>query len=102
MVATKRYTWGTCKNDSRYPACMVTNANGDPIALIHLPGAKRNREKRERWIDACRPGDSFICTKDSYICSLHLVWESGPTSENPDPIPANASKGMVSLWLLNW
>jgi hypothetical protein len=99
MVATKRCAWGTCKNDSRYPGRMIKNSNGDPIAFIHFPGAKRNGEKRERWIDACRRGDSFICTKDSYICSLHFVGGNGPTSENPDPIPANASKEMVSLWL---
>ncbi len=62
-----------CKNDSRYPDRMVKNANGDPIAFIHFPGANRNSEKREQWIDACWYSDSFICLKDSYICSFEAV-----------------------------
>ena len=99
MVATKRCDWLKCKKDFCYPGCMVKNANGDPIAFIPFPGAKRNREKRERWIDACGHGDLFICTKDSYICSLHFVGKNGPISKNPDPIPAKVSKEMVSLWL---
>ena len=43
-----------------------------------------------RWLD------SFVCTKDSYICSLHFVGGNGPTLEDPDPISAVASKKTVS------
>ena len=96
MVAIKRCSWGTCKNDSRYPERMTKNSNGDPISFYHFPGPKRSAEKRKRWIDACRRGDAFNCTKDSYICSLHFVGENGPTQEDPDPISATASKEMVS------
>ena len=43
-------------------------------------------------------GDSFVCTKDSYInCSIHFVRGNGPTKEYPDPISAVASKEKVSL-----
>ena len=98
MVATKRCAWGTCKNDTRYPQRMVKNPNGDPVTFVHFPGQKRQAEKRKRWIDACRRGDSFVCTKDSYICSVHFVGENGPTNDNPDPISATASEEMVSYY----
>ncbi|XP_046861819.1 uncharacterized protein LOC124455135 [Xenia sp. Carnegie-2017] len=68
MVTTKRCTWGTCKSDSRYP--------------------DRLKRDAKRWIRACHRGDRFVCTKDSYICSLHFVGENGPTLDNPDPISA--------------
>ena len=96
MVTIKRCSWGTCKNDSRYPERITKNSNGDRISFYHFPGPKRSAEKRKRWIDACRRGDAFNCTKDSYICSLHFVGENGPTQEDPDPISATASKEMVS------
>ena len=47
------------------------------------------------WIKAYHRSDSFVCTKDSYICRLHFVGGNGPT--NPDPISAVASKEMVRL-----
>ena len=97
MVVTKRCAWGTCKNDSRYPDRMVKNCHGDPVVYFLFPGQKRQPEKRTRWILACRRGDRFVCTKDSYICGLHFVGENGPTDENPDPISATASKEKVSL-----
>ena len=96
MVATKRCAWGTCKNDTRYPERMQKNKCDDPVSFYHSPGPKRTEEKRKRWIEACQRGDSFVCTKDSYICSIHFVGENGPTSEIPDPIPATASKELVS------
>ena len=74
---------------------MVKNRNGDPV--FHFPGQKRQTERRNRWILACSRGDSFNCTKDSYVCSLHFVNENGPTDENPDPISATASKDRV-IW----
>ena len=44
----------------------------------------------------CHRGDSFVCTKDSYVSSLHFVGGNGPTEEDPDPISAVASKERVS------
>ena len=38
-----------------------------------------------------------VCTKDSYICSIHFVGGNGPTNQYPDPIPAVASKEKVRL-----
>ena len=35
-------------------------------------------------------------TKDSCISSLHFFSGNGPTKEDPDPIPAVASKERVS------
>lgn len=96
MVTRKRCAYGTCKNDSRYPASWVRNPKGDPVEFFHFPGAKRQKERRERWIKACHRGDSFVCTKDSYICSIHFVGGNGPTDEDPDPISAVASKERVS------
>lgn len=98
MVTTKRCAFGTCKNDSRYPESWKRNANGDPVKFFHFPGAVRQNERRQKWIQACHRGDSFVCTKDSYICSLHFVGGNGPTKEDPDPISAVASKQRVSLF----
>ena len=97
MVVTKRCAWGTCKNDSRYPSRMVRNNNGDPVTFFHFPGEKRHPKRRKQWILACRRGDNFVCSKDSYICSLHFVGENGPSKNNPDPISATASKERVGL-----
>ena len=44
-------------------------------------------------------GDKFVCTKDSYICSLHFVGGNGPTKENPDPVSAVASKEKVRIYV---
>ena len=38
-----------------------------------------------------------MCTKYSYICSLHFVGENGPTAEYPDPISAVKSAEHVSF-----
>ena len=64
--------------------------------MFNLPGAVRQKERRQRRIGSCHRGDSFVCTKDSYVCSLHFVGENGPTEEDPDPISAVASKEKVS------
>ena len=37
-----------------------------------------------------------MCTKDSYVYSLHFVGGNGPTEEDPDPISAVAGKERVS------
>ena len=100
MVATKRCAWGTCRNDSRYPHLMTKNDKGDEVRFYHFPAPKRwkeSAEKRKRWIVACHRGDSFVCGKDSYICSLHFVGMNGPTEENPDPISATASREKVRM-----
>ena len=56
---------------------------------------KKNKERRDAWIRACCRKDTFVCTKDSYICSLHFVEKTGPTDKFPDPIPATASRDKV-------
>ena len=56
----------------------------------HLPGAVGQKERRQRWIRSCHRCDSFVCTKDSYVCSLRFVGENGSTEEDPDPISAVA------------
>ena len=95
MVATKRCAWGLCKNDSRYPHLMVKNKNGDPVHFVRFPAPKRFADKRRQWIVACHRGDSFVCSKDSYICSLHFVGENGPTLKHQDPVSAIYSKEKV-------
>ena len=105
MVTTKKCAWGTCKSDSRYPDRLKRGANGSKIFFLHFPGTKYHSAKRERWIRACHRGDGFVCTKDSYICSLHFVGENGPTMDHPDPISAvksteNVSVNRISLSIL--
>ena len=97
MVTTKRYAYGTCRNDSRYPQSWKRNSNGDPVKFFHFPGAVRQNKRRQRWITACHRGDSCVCTKDSCICSIHFVGGNGPTKEHPDPISAVARKEKVGL-----
>ena len=70
------------------------------LIFFHFPGAVRQNERRQRWITACHRGDSFVCTKDSYICSIHFVGGNGPTKQYPDPISAVASKEKVRLSVL--
>ena len=67
------------------------------VSFFHFPGAVRQNKRRQRWITACHRRDSFVCTKDSYICSIHFVRGNGPTKEYPDPISAVASKEKVNL-----
>ena len=64
MVTTKRCAFGTCKKDSRYPELWKRNPNGDPVKFA---GGVRQNARRQKWIQACHRGDSFVCTKDSYI-----------------------------------
>ena len=45
---------------------------------------------------SCLRGDSFVCMKDSYVCSLHFVGGNVPTEVDPDPISEVASKERVS------
>ena len=99
MVATKRCAWGTCKNDSRYPHLMVKNKNGDPVRFYRFPALKRSPARRLRSYKSCHRGDNFVCSKDSYICSLHFVGQNGPTLENPDPISAIASEQRVNCFV---
>ena len=65
------------------------------MKFFHFLGAVEQNERRQMWIKAYHRSDSFVCTKDSYICRLHFVGGNGPT--NPDPISAVASKEMVRL-----
>ncbi len=92
----KRCAWGTCRSDSRYPE-RLRKADGTTVSFHGFPNEKKFKEKREKWIRACCRGDNFICRKDSYICGLHFIGESGPTVENPNPIPATANANKVSL-----
>ena len=72
-VLTETCAFGTCKNDSRYPESWKRNPNGDPVKFFHFPGAVRQSARRQKWIQACHRVDSFVCTEDSHICSLHFV-----------------------------
>ena len=97
MVMTKRCPHGACRNDSQYPQSWKRNSNDDPFKFFHFPGTVRQNMIPQRWITACHRGDSFVCTKDSYICSIHFVGGNGPTKQYPDPISAVASKEKVGL-----
>ena len=43
------------------------------VKFYHFPGPVRSAEKRRKWINACHRGDNFVRTKDSYVCSAHLL-----------------------------
>jgi hypothetical protein len=94
----KRCAWGTCKSDSRYPERLLRKTEGITVKFHRFPSEKKHKERREAWIRACCRADGFTCKKDSYICSLHFIGKNGPTKENPDPIPANASQEKASYY----
>ena len=77
-----------CAWDSRYLQRLKRENDGT---------VKKHKECREAWIRACCHGGNFVCTKDSYICSLHFIGKFGPTKENPDPIMASTSAEKVSV-----
>ncbi|CAG2215587.1 unnamed protein product [Mytilus edulis] len=60
--------------------------------FIPFPKPTTRRVICLKWIKASgRPGNDFNVDKikrSTYICSKHFVGESGPTADNPDPIPA--------------
>ena len=93
----KRCAWGTCNSDSRYLE-RLKRENGGTVNFISFANAKKHKERREAWIRACCRDDNFVCTKDSYICSLHFIGKFGPTEENPDPITASTSAEKVILF----
>lgn len=97
----KRCSWGTCKTDSCYPERLQTE-DGKIISFHSFPSVKKFKERRETWIRACCRGDTFKCKKDSYICSLHFIGQQGPTKENPNPFPANASEEKVAIYRLKY
>ena len=40
---------------------------------IFLAQLRRQSTRRQKWIQPCHRSDSCVCTKDSYIWSLHFV-----------------------------
>ncbi|CAB4043638.1 hypothetical protein AC249_AIPGENE23928, partial [Paramuricea clavata] len=89
----KRCAWGTCNTDSRYPERLIKD--GIPVTFHPFPSERKFKKRRESWIRACCRADGFVCTKDSYVCSLHFVGKKGPTEKYPDPIPATASRDKI-------
>ncbi|XP_063406670.1 uncharacterized protein LOC143049696 [Mytilus galloprovincialis] len=84
----KHCCYGTCNSDTRYRH----REEMKDVFFIPFPKPTTRRETCLKWIKACgRPGNDFNVDKikrSTYICSKHFVGESGPTAENPDPIPA--------------
>ena len=93
----KRCAWGSYNSDSRYLE-RLKRENGGTVNFISFANAKMHKERRKAWIRTCCCGDNFVCTKDSYICSLHFIGKFGPTEENPDPITTSTSAEKVSLF----
>ena len=92
----KRCSWGTCNSDSLYPERLKLE-NDRTVKFHSFPAVKKYRERRKAWIRACSRGDGFVCTKDSYICSLHFIGELGPTEEHSIPISATFSDQKVCM-----
>jgi hypothetical protein len=49
----------------------------------------------------CHRDDNFVCTKDSYICSLHFIGNNGQTKANPDHVYAFATNEKVICITVN-
>lgn len=64
------------------------------ITFIQFPDPSMEKAKAERWIAACRRENFTInsITRWTYMCNKHFVDPSGPTRQNPDPVPASMSK----------
>ena len=91
----KRCAWGTCNSDTHYPERLLTE-HGKIIKFHSFPLIKKHKERREIWIQSCCRGDGFECKKDS----LHFIGQQGPTKEHPNPVPANANKEKVFLFII--
>ena len=91
----KRCAWETSNTDSRYPKRLVN------VKFHRFPSVTKEKERREIWICACRLGDVFIRTKESYVCSLHFVGKKGPTEEHNNQIPATASRETYVKWKID-
>ncbi|KAM9773113.1 lethal(3)malignant brain tumor-like protein 2 isoform 2-T2 [Syngnathus typhle] len=90
MVTTKHCCFGFCRSDSRY----AHRDHMRGVFFISFPKPRRNKEKCIRWVEACKRQGFTVenVSKHTYICSLHFVGRNGPTSENPDPIPATSEE----------
>ena len=105
--ASKRCCYRLCKSDSRtkdfyenfnfyfitFPKpCLAYKQNRIEKSKLqsHIKGCYKCK-KCSNWVRLCGRSDTRFksminVSKDSYICSLHFVGESGPTEENPDPV----------------
>jgi len=99
VMATKHCCYGTCRSDSRY--MHLENMKDVSFIPFPKPYAKKcdaaGLEKCKRWVHACRREGFNIDSvkKDTYICSLHFVGGKGPTTDQPDPIPATVTQLQV-------
>ena len=99
--ATKHWSWGLCKSDSRYPESMSEGTHFIRSAKIGkvkdgMTEVEKNKpneltEKAKKWVHACgRKGFSIDkITKGTYICSPPFVGGNGPTEKDSDPINAS-------------
>ena len=83
MVTTKRCAYGPCRIDSRYLQSWKRNENGVSVTFFRFRGVVRLNERRHGWITACHRSDSFVCTKDSYICRIQFVGENEQIVREP-------------------
>lgn len=104
----KRCSYGLCKSDARtkeyyqkcnfyfisFPKpCLLLRQNKIPAPQIkyHVKSCEQCK-KSARWVRLCGRTDSkfnsiYKVNKNSYICSLHFVGDSGPSEQYPEPIP---------------
>ncbi|CAB4037576.1 zinc finger 554-like isoform X1 [Paramuricea clavata] len=76
----KRCAWGTCNTDSRYPKRLIKD--GIPVTFHPFPSERKFKKRRESWIRACCRADGFVCTKDSYVCIVHILLERKGQQKN--------------------
>ena len=85
-MVNKHCSYGICKNDSRKRDICLREG----IEFIQFPDPSIEKAKAERWVAACRRENFTITsiTRWTYICNKHFVDPTGPTKQNPDPVPA--------------
>ena len=110
--ASKHCCYGLCKSDSRskdyneqcnfyfisFPKPCIAMKQGKIVQeklKYHVKGCLKCK-KCAKWVRLCGLSDERFNSinkvkKDSYICSLHFVGESGPTEAYPDPIKFESS-----------
>ncbi len=90
IMVNKHCCYGICNNDSRKSDICLREG----ITFIQFPDPSMEKSKAERWVAACRRENFTVAsiTRWTFVCNKHFVDSSGPTKQNPDPVPATTSR----------
>ena len=85
---------GNLQERLKVPTITKSKQKWRSCSVYSFPPGKKVEKVGRKKTEMDR-GDTFVCSKDSYICSLRFVGENGPTPDHPDPISAIASEEKV-------